>query len=169
MLKPWKRPLKQPENGVILSKVSKKTRAEIIVFSNNFHGRTTTIVGFSTEEQYKQGFGPFTPGFKVVPYGEIEPLKDAINKNTVAVMPEPIQGEGGIIIPPDGYLPAHAGLRATSKTASSLLMKSRRVWDDVENYLRINTKTFKPDVVIIGKSSGRPVCIRFQPFWPKMR
>ena len=81
-----------------------KDKAEIIVFSNNFHGRTTTIVGFSTEDQYKDGFGPFTPGFKIVPYGDIEMLKAIMNRNVVAVLIEPIQGEGGILIPPEGYL-----------------------------------------------------------------
>ena len=79
-------------------------KAEIIVCSNNFHGRTIAIVSFSTEPQYRDGFGPFTPGFKIVPYGNIEELKSAITPNTVAFMVEPIQGEAGIVIPPEGFL-----------------------------------------------------------------
>ena len=79
-------------------------KAEIIVCENNFHGRTITIVGFSTEEQYRDGYSPFTPGFRVVPYGDAEALEQAITPNTVGFLLEPIQGEGGIIIPPQGYL-----------------------------------------------------------------
>ncbi|MCP4176878.1 MAG: ornithine--oxo-acid transaminase [bacterium] len=78
--------------------------AEIIVCENNFHGRTVTIVGFSTEEQYKDGYSPFTPGFKVIPYGDAEALENAITPNTVAFLVEPIQGEAGIIVPPEDYL-----------------------------------------------------------------
>lgn len=79
-------------------------QAEIIVCENNFHGRTITIVGFSTEEQYRDGYAPFTPGFKIVPFGDADALLRAITPNTVAFLVEPIQGEGGIIIPPQGYL-----------------------------------------------------------------
>ena len=79
-------------------------QAEIIVCENNFHGRTVTIVGFSTEQQYRDGYSPFTPGFKIIPYGDAQALEDAITPNTVGFMVEPIQGEAGIIVPPAGYL-----------------------------------------------------------------
>ncbi|MFQ5753309.1 MAG: ornithine--oxo-acid transaminase [bacterium] len=79
-------------------------QAEIIVCENNFHGRTTTVVGFSSEEQYREGFGPFTPGFKIIPFGNPEALEAAITADTCAFLVEPIQGEAGILIPPDGYL-----------------------------------------------------------------
>jgi len=79
-------------------------QAEIIVCANNFHGRTITIVGFSTEEQYRDGYAPFTPGFVIIPFGDAAALEAAITPNTVAFLLEPIQGEAGIIVPPDGYL-----------------------------------------------------------------
>src|SRR5579862_5235984 len=79
-------------------------KAEIIVCANNFHGRTVTLVSFSSDHQYRDGFGPFTPGFKVVPFGDVQALRDAITPNTCAFLVEPIQGEAGIVIPPDGYL-----------------------------------------------------------------
>jgi ornithine--oxo-acid transaminase len=79
-------------------------QAEIIVCANNFHGRTLTIVGFSTEEQYRQGYAPFTPGFKIIPFGDSEALEQAITPNTVGFLVEPIQGEGGVIVPPAGFL-----------------------------------------------------------------
>lgn len=79
-------------------------QAEIIVCSNNFHGRTVTIISFSSEPQYRDGYSPYTPGFKLIPFGDAEALKNAITPNTVAFMVEPIQGEGGIIIPPQDYL-----------------------------------------------------------------
>jgi ornithine--oxo-acid transaminase len=78
--------------------------ADIIVCANNFHGRTITIVGFSTEEQYRDGYTPFTPGFTIIPFGDAKALEDAITPNTVAFLVEPIQGEAGIIVPPVGYL-----------------------------------------------------------------
>ena len=79
-------------------------QAEIIVCENNFHGRTITIVGFSTDENARKGFGPFTPGFKIIPYGDAKALEAAITPNTVGFLAEPIQGEAGVIIPPEGYL-----------------------------------------------------------------
>src|ERR1700742_2275859 len=79
-------------------------KAEIIVCANNFHGRTVTIVSFSTDEQYRDGFGPFTPGFKVIPFGDAQALRAAITPNTCAFLVEPIQGEAGIVIPPQGFL-----------------------------------------------------------------
>lgn len=79
-------------------------QAEIIVCANNFHGRTLTIVGFSTEEQYKEGYAPFTPGFKIIPFGDADALAQAITPNTVGFLVEPIQGEGGVVVPPAGYL-----------------------------------------------------------------
>ncbi len=81
-----------------------RDQAEIIVCENNFHGRTITIVGFSTDKPSRENFGPFTPGFKIIPFGDSEALEAAITPNTVAFMVEPIQGEAGVIIPPDGYL-----------------------------------------------------------------
>ncbi|MBX3110622.1 MAG: ornithine--oxo-acid transaminase [Fimbriimonadaceae bacterium] len=128
-------------------------QAEIIVFQDNFHGRTTTIVGFSTEEGYKRHFGPFTPGFKVVPFGDIDALKAAITPNTAAVLGEPIQAEGGILIPPDGYL---AEVRRLC-TANNVLL----CWDEIQCGLYRTGKKFswmyedaKPDIMAVGKALG---------------
>lgn len=130
-----------------------KDQAEIIAFEGNFHGRTTTIVGFSTEEQYREGFGPFTPGFTVVPYGDLQAVASAMTDNTVAVLVEPIQGEGGIIVPPAGFL---SGLRELTRKNRVLL-----VVDEIQSGLGRTGKLFayehegiRPDVVIIGKALG---------------
>ncbi len=128
-----------------------KDKAEIIVCADNFHGRTTTIVGFSTDKQYKDGFGPFTPGFKVIPFGDAAALERRINKNTVAFMVEPIQGEAGIIIPPKGFLKKAAAL---CKKHNVLL-----ICDEIQSGLGRTGKLFahewegvKPDGLIIGKA-----------------
>jgi ornithine--oxo-acid transaminase len=81
-----------------------RDQADIIVCANNFHGRTITIVGFSSEQQYREGFGPYTPGFTIIPFGDADALEKAITPNTVGFLVEPIQGEGGVIVPPDGFL-----------------------------------------------------------------
>ena len=94
-------------------------KAEIIVCANNFHGRTVTIISFSTDEQYRDGFGPLTPGFKVIPFGDAHALREAITPNTCAFLVEPIQGEAGIVIPPTGYLSQAAEL---CKQNNALLM-----------------------------------------------
>lgn len=126
-------------------------KAEIITCTNNFAGRTVTIVGFSTEEQYKDGFGPFTPGFKTVKYGDYEDLEKAITPETVAFLVEPIQGEGGVIVPPDGYL----------KKAFELCKKNNVLFvaDEIQSGLGRSGKLFafnyegiKPDMVTIGKA-----------------
>jgi len=128
-----------------------KNKAEIIVCENNFHGRTTTVISFSSEEQYKDGFGPYTPGFKIIPYGDIEALKNAITPNTCAFLLEPIQGEAGIIIPPEGYLKEAEQL---CKTNNVLFML-----DEIQTGLGRTGKMFAfqhenvdPDVIIIGKA-----------------
>lgn len=130
-----------------------KDQAEIIVFQGNFHGRTTTIVSFSTEEQYREGFGPFTPGFRILPYGDLAAVEAALTDNTVAVLVEPIQGEGGIIVPPAGFL---KGLRELTQRQKVLLLV-----DEIQSGLGRTGKLFayehegiRPDVVIIGKALG---------------
>ena len=126
-------------------------QAEILVFSQNFHGRTTTIVGFSSDQQYRSGFGPFAPGFTLLEYGDIEAVREAMNPNVAAVLIEPIQGEGGIIIPPDGYLSEIASL---CKEHRALLMM-----DEIQSGLGRTGKMFayeyeniRPDVLILGKA-----------------
>jgi ornithine--oxo-acid transaminase len=128
-------------------------RAEIIVAAGNFHGRTTTIVGFSSEAEYRDGFGPFTPGFRSVPFGDLAAIERAITPDTAAVLIEPIQGEAGIIVPQAGYL---AGLRRLC-TASNVLL----VFDEVQSGLGRTGKWFAfqhedalPDGLILGKALG---------------
>ena len=126
-------------------------KGEIIVCANNFHGRTVTIVSFSTDEQYRDGFGPFTPGFKVIPFGDARALRAAITPNTCAFLVEPIQGEAGIVIPPDGFLREAA---AICRKSNVLLMA-----DEIQSGLGRTGKLFAymheavtPDVLIIGKA-----------------
>ncbi|MBS0018227.1 MAG: ornithine--oxo-acid transaminase [Arthrospira sp. PLM2.Bin9] len=126
-------------------------QAEIIVCSNNFAGRTISTISFSTEEQYQFGFAPFTPGFKVVPYGDAAATEAAITPNTAAFFLEPIQGEGGIIIPPDGYL---REIERICRANNVLL-----VFDEIQTGLGRTGKMFafdhegvKPDGITIGKA-----------------
>ncbi|MDE2981164.1 MAG: ornithine--oxo-acid transaminase [Gemmatimonadota bacterium] len=128
-------------------------QAEIIVCEDNFHGRTTTIVGFSSEAQYREGFGPFTPGFKLVPYGDVEALRRAIGSNTVGFMVEPIQGEAGVVVPPDGYLRETAALCRDNGVAF--------VADEIQTGLGRTGRLFccdwegvRPDVLVVGKALG---------------
>jgi ornithine--oxo-acid transaminase len=126
-------------------------KAEIIVCANNFHGRTVTIVGFSTDEQYRDGFGPFTPGFKIVPYGDAAAMRGAMTPNTCAFLVEPIQGEAGIVIPPAGFL----------KEAAAICQQNRvlLIADEIQSGLGRTGKLFaymhegiRPDVIIVGKA-----------------
>jgi len=126
-------------------------QAEIIVCANNFHGRTVTIVSFSTDEQYRDGFGPFTPGFKVIPFGDVDALRKAITPRTCAFLVEPIQGEAGIVIPPPGFLKEAAEVCRENRV---LLMA-----DEIQSGLGRTGKLFaymhegiRPDVLIIGKA-----------------
>jgi ornithine--oxo-acid transaminase len=126
-------------------------QAEIIVCSGNFHGRTTTLISFSTEPLYRDDFGPYTPGFLVVPYGDADAIRRVITSNTAAVLIEPIQGEGGVIIPPKGYLKQVADL---CKKNNVLLMA-----DEIQTGLGRTGRLFacqhedvRPDVMIIGKA-----------------
>ncbi len=125
--------------------------AEIIACTNNFSGRTISIISFSTEAQYKDGFGPFTPGYKIVEYGNSEALEKAITKNTVAFLVEPIQGEGGVRVPPDGYM----------KKVSEICKKNNvlLIADEIQSGLGRSGKLFayeydgiRPDMVTIGKA-----------------
>ena len=128
-----------------------KNKAEIIVCSGNFHGRTTTIISFSSEKQYKEDFGPLTPGFVTVPFGDAAALEKAITPNTVAFLVEPIQGEGGVVVPPNGYLREAAHL---CERHNVLFMS-----DEIQTGLGRTGKLFAyqhegqlADVVIIGKA-----------------
>lgn len=128
-------------------------RAEVVVCKSNFHGRTITIVGFSSEPQYRDGFGPFAPGFVAIPYGDAAALEAAITPNTAAILMEPIQAEGGILFPPDGYM---AALRALCTKHNVLL-----IWDEIQTGFCRTGKRFawqhedaKPDMMCLGKALG---------------
>ena len=130
-----------------------KDKAEIIVCENNFHGRTTTIVGFSSEPQYREDFGPFSTGFRIIPYDNIEALQQAIFPNTVGFLVEPIQGEAGVIVPKPGFLAQAQEICQANKV---LLML-----DEIQTGLGRTGKMFcyeydniKPDILIIGKALG---------------
>jgi len=126
-------------------------KTEIIVAANNFHGRTIAIVGFSSDEQYRHGFGPFPAGFREVPFGDIEALRAAITPNTAAFLVEPIQGEAGIIVPPEGYLHEAAAICRKNNVLLAL--------DEIQSGLGRTGKLFAymhegitPDVLIVGKA-----------------
>jgi ornithine--oxo-acid transaminase len=133
------------------SKGVAENQAEIIVCEGNFAGRTTTLISFSTEPQYREGFGPFTPGFKVVPYGDAAALEAAITPNTVAFLVEPIQGEGGVNVPPPGYLPAAADICARHNVLF--------IADEIQTglgrtgaLLACDHEGVRPDIVTLGKA-----------------
>ncbi|UQX02630.1 ornithine--oxo-acid transaminase [Streptomyces sp. RerS4] len=127
--------------------------AKIVVAADNFHGRTTTIVSFSTDHEARDHYGPYTPGFEIVPYGDLTALAHAVTPNTVAVMLEPIQGEAGVLVPPAGYL---AGVRELTRERNVLFMA-----DEIQSGLGRTGRTFAcehegvvPDVYILGKALG---------------
>ncbi len=128
-------------------------KAEIIVCENNFHGRTTTIVGFSSEPQYRHGFGPFAPGFKMIPYGDAKALEDAITPNTVGFLIEPLQGEGGVVVPPDGWF----GCCVEMCRENRVLVLN----DEIQTGLGRTGRMFcgdwdgdRGDILIVGKALG---------------
>ena len=128
-------------------------RATVVVAADNFHGRTTTIVSFSTDETARAGFGPFTPGFRIVPYNDLAALEAAVDETTAAVLIEPIQGEAGVVIPDDGYL---TGVRELTRRAGCLF-----VADEIQSGLGRTGRTLAvehegvlPDVLLLGKALG---------------
>ncbi|MEU6170865.1 ornithine--oxo-acid transaminase [Streptantibioticus parmotrematis] len=128
-------------------------QARIVVAADNFHGRTTTIISFSTDEEARADFGPYTPGFDVVPYGDLAALEAAIDERTVAVLLEPIQGEAGVLVPPPGYL---AGVRRVTRERGVLF-----VADEIQSGLGRTGRTFAcehegvvPDMYVLGKALG---------------
>ena len=128
--------------------------AEIIVCDNNFHGRTTTIVGFSSEDEYRAGFGPFTPGFVEVPYGDVDAFAEAVTPNTVGFLVEPLQGEGGVIVP-TRWLHGPQSARYAPSTGVALMA------DEIQTGLGRTGRMFccdwdavRPDVLIVGKALG---------------
>ncbi|MFD7436765.1 ornithine--oxo-acid transaminase [Streptomyces sp. NPDC059861] len=128
-------------------------RATIVVAAENFHGRTTTIVSFSTDETARAGFGPFTPGFRIVPYNDLAALEAAVDETTAAVLIEPIQGEAGVVIPDDGYL---TGVRELTRRKGCLFIA-----DEIQSGLGRTARTLAvehegvvPDMVLLGKALG---------------
>nr|MDT0657852.1 ornithine--oxo-acid transaminase [Micromonospora sp. DSM 115978] len=128
-------------------------RATIVVADGNFHGRTTTIISFSTDPQARDDFGPYTPGFRIVPYGDLTALAEAVDETTVAVLLEPIQGEQGVVVPPEGYL---AGVRRLCTERGTLFLA-----DEIQSGLGRTGDTFacdhegvKPDMYLLGKALG---------------
>ncbi|WP_330292586.1 ornithine--oxo-acid transaminase [Streptomyces sp. NBC_00576] len=128
-------------------------RATIVVAADNFHGRTTTIVSFSTDETARAGFGPFTPGFRIVPYNDLAALEEAIDETTAAVLLEPIQGEAGVLIPDDGYL---TGVRDLTRRTGCLFIA-----DEIQSGLGRTGRTLAvdhegvvPDMLLLGKALG---------------
>jgi ornithine--oxo-acid transaminase len=143
--------IKVARKWAYVSKGIKKYDAEIIVANGNFHGRTTTIISFTSTEEYKADFGPFTPGFVMVDYGDIDAIRGAINDNTAAIMLEPLQGENGIILPPPGYLKAVENL---CKENNILL-----IMDEIQTGLGRTGALFasdhedvRPDMMLFGKA-----------------
>ena len=128
-----------------------RDKAEIIVCENNFHGRTITLVGFSSEESYRDGFGPFTTGFKIVPFGDTEALKKAITPNTVGFLVEPIQGEGGVVIPPAGYLKQAREL-CDRHTMVLMLDEIQTGLGRTGKLLAVEHEGIEADVTVIGKA-----------------
>ncbi|MGW7246187.1 ornithine--oxo-acid transaminase [Streptomyces decoyicus] len=128
-------------------------RAKIIVADNNFHGRTTTIISFSTDPEARADFGPYTPGFEIVPYGDLAAMEAAVDADTVAVLLEPIQGEAGVLVPPPGYL---AGVRELTRSRNVLFIA-----DEIQSGLGRTGRTFAcehedvvPDMYVLGKALG---------------
>ncbi len=130
-----------------------RDQAEIIVFEENFHGRTTTIVSFSTDDVARENYGPFTPGFKIVPYNDLEAVRRAVTPNTVGILVEPIQGEAGVVVPDDGFL---RGLAEIARENKFLLAV-----DEIQTGFARTGKMFcfqhegiNPDIIIMGKALG---------------
>ena len=131
-------------------------RAKIVVAQNNFHGRTTTVISFSTDEEARADYGPYTPGFEVVPYGDLAALEAAVDEHTVAVLLEPIQGEAGVLVPPPGYL---TGVRELTRARGVLFIA-----DEIQSGLGRTGATFacaqegpqgvQPDMYVLGKALG---------------
>ena len=128
-------------------------KAEIIVCDGNFHGRSITIVGFSSDPQYRDGFGPFAPGFKSIPFGDAQALGNAITPNTAAFLVEPIQGEGGIVVPPAGYLAACAKICREHRVLL-LCDEIQTGMGRTGKFLACEHENVKPDGVILGKALG---------------